>query len=358
MSPWPVWSCCSSSPAESSCSGARVRWRLLDHLELTRARPQPSSAESDWSCCSLRHSSPRDLGAARHESGQRCNSAGSPVLGCRRLGCPAAIVDVQGSTGRTGAASTEPGVATAPRSSPSPSALLLALGRRSSLPVLRWLCTVIHRDHPRRSADLAAVHRPVLRRLLLRREPSTLPLLTQSTIVITTVLRLPTSPRSCEVACNPSTRARPKPGRPWACRPAAITRLLILPQALKAVIPAMVGQFISLFKDTSLLSSSASSSSSAFVRSSTLKAIPWFRHRRDPGVRRLRVLGLLVHDVTREPTPRTTTRHGQPMNVPPTDPTPSPSSVRTDERGPSHDRCESARPTESDASRSSPTRPR
>jgi general L-amino acid transport system permease protein len=33
-----------------------------------------------------------------------------------------------------------------------------------------------------------------------------------------------------------------------------VLRLVVLPQALRAVIPAMVGQFISLFKDTSLLS--------------------------------------------------------------------------------------------------------
>jgi general L-amino acid transport system permease protein len=36
--------------------------------------------------------------------------------------------------------------------------------------------------------------------------------------------------------------------------PFGVMRLVVLPQALRAVIPAMVGQFISLFKDTSLLS--------------------------------------------------------------------------------------------------------
>jgi general L-amino acid transport system permease protein len=36
--------------------------------------------------------------------------------------------------------------------------------------------------------------------------------------------------------------------------PRRVLRLVVLPQALRAVIPAMVGQFISLYKDTSLLS--------------------------------------------------------------------------------------------------------
>jgi general L-amino acid transport system permease protein len=35
--------------------------------------------------------------------------------------------------------------------------------------------------------------------------------------------------------------------------PVKVMRRVVLPQALRAVIPAMVGQFISLFKDTSLL---------------------------------------------------------------------------------------------------------
>jgi general L-amino acid transport system permease protein len=35
--------------------------------------------------------------------------------------------------------------------------------------------------------------------------------------------------------------------------PGRTMRLIILPQALRAVIPAMVGQFISIFKDSSLL---------------------------------------------------------------------------------------------------------
>jgi general L-amino acid transport system permease protein len=42
-------------------------------------------------------------------------------------------------------------------------------------------------------------------------------------------------------------------GQSVGMSPVAINRKIVLPQALRAVIPAMVGQFISLFKDTTLL---------------------------------------------------------------------------------------------------------
>lgn len=49
-------------------------------------------------------------------------------------------------------------------------------------------------------------------------------------------------------------RGQLEAGQSVGLRPATITRRIVLPQALRNVIPAMVGQFISLTKDTTLLS--------------------------------------------------------------------------------------------------------
>jgi general L-amino acid transport system permease protein len=48
-------------------------------------------------------------------------------------------------------------------------------------------------------------------------------------------------------------RGQYEAGQAVGLSPYKVTRLVVLPQALRAVIPAIVGQFISLFKDTSLV---------------------------------------------------------------------------------------------------------
>ena len=132
-----------------------------------------------------------------------------------------------------------------------PIGLLLALGRRSSLPVLRVLCTAyieIFRGVP--LITLLFMAQLFIGFFL---NGQNLPLVTKSIIVFTMF----SSAYIAEIVRG-GLQAVPKgqteAGQAMGMSPAGITRLLVLPQALKAVIPAMVGQFISLFKDTSLLS--------------------------------------------------------------------------------------------------------
>ncbi len=131
-----------------------------------------------------------------------------------------------------------------------PVGLMLALGRRSSLPVLRWMCTTY----------IEVIRGVPLITLLFMAQlfvgfflnGNNLPLPTKSIIVFTMF----SSAYIAEIVrggLQAVDRGQTEAGQAMGMSPAAITRLLVLPQALKAVIPAMVGQFISLFKDTSLL---------------------------------------------------------------------------------------------------------
>lgn len=132
-----------------------------------------------------------------------------------------------------------------------PIGLLLALGRRSSLPVLRAMCTAyieIFRGVP--LITLLFMAQLFIGFFL---NGQNLPLVTKSVIVFTMF----SSAYIAEIVrggLQSVDKGQTEAGQAMGMSPAAITRLLVLPQALKAVIPAMVGQFISLFKDTSLLS--------------------------------------------------------------------------------------------------------
>ncbi len=133
-----------------------------------------------------------------------------------------------------------------------PFGLLLALGRRSSLPALRWMSTVY----------IELIRGVPLISLLLMGQffigfflDSDTPLsnVTRATAAITMF-----SAAYIAEIVRGGLQAVPKgqteAGQAMGLSAAKITRLIVLPQALRAVIPAMVGQFISLFKDTSLLS--------------------------------------------------------------------------------------------------------
>ncbi|BAN03229.1 amino acid ABC transporter permease [Ilumatobacter coccineus] len=133
-----------------------------------------------------------------------------------------------------------------------PIGLLLALGRRSSLPVMRWLCTAyieLIRGVPLISLLLMA---QLFVGFFLSSGSNSLVLTTKALFVITMF----SSAYIAEIVrggLQAVPQGQTEAGQAMGMSPAKITRLLVLPQALRAVIPAMVGQFISLFKDTSLL---------------------------------------------------------------------------------------------------------
>ncbi|MFP3899706.1 MAG: amino acid ABC transporter permease [Acidimicrobiia bacterium] len=133
-----------------------------------------------------------------------------------------------------------------------PLGLLLALGRRSSLPGLRVVSTAY--------VELFRAV-PLVTLLFLGNfmigfmfpttvEPPSF--LVRAVIAIT----LFTAAYIAEIVrggLHAVPRGQIEAAQAVGLSPVGVMRLVVLPQALRAVIPAMVGQFISLFKDTSLL---------------------------------------------------------------------------------------------------------
>ena len=132
-----------------------------------------------------------------------------------------------------------------------PFGVLAALGRRSDLPVIRAFSVLyieVIRGVPLITLLFVA---SLMLGLFLPRElqPS---LVTRAIIMIT----LFSGAYVAEIVRG-GLQAVPKgqyeAARALGLSPLKETRLIVLPQALRNVIPALVGQFISLFKDTSLL---------------------------------------------------------------------------------------------------------
>lgn len=133
-----------------------------------------------------------------------------------------------------------------------PLGVALALGRRSNLPAIKWFCIGV--IELVRGAPLitwlfiASLMVP----LLLNVSPDSIPAITRALVAITLF-------SSAYMAENVRGGLQSVPsGQGEAARALGLsgwqtTQLIVLPQALRAVIPAIVGQSIGLFKDTSLV---------------------------------------------------------------------------------------------------------
>ena len=131
-----------------------------------------------------------------------------------------------------------------------PLSLLLAMGRRSSLPAVRWLCVgyiEIFRGIP--FICLLLVAKTFIDFFLDVDTP--LSLITR-TIIAFTVFSSAYLAEVVRGGLQAVPRGQIEAGQAIGLQPPGVMRLIVLPQALRAVIPAMVGQFISLFKDSSL----------------------------------------------------------------------------------------------------------
>jgi general L-amino acid transport system permease protein len=130
-----------------------------------------------------------------------------------------------------------------------PIGVLLALGRRSKLPVVRGFCVAyieIIRGVPLISVLFMGA---LLLPLFINRTP---PQLIRA-IVALTLFSAAYLAENVRGGLQAVPRGQEEAAKALGLNIFQTMFLIVLPQALRAVIPAIVGQFISLFKDTSLV---------------------------------------------------------------------------------------------------------
>ena len=132
-----------------------------------------------------------------------------------------------------------------------PFGVLLALGRQSDLPVIRWLSI----------AYIELVRGLPLITIIFMAQVM-LPLVLPPDVRLDRIIRAIAGftiysaaylAENVRGGLQAIPRGQGEAARALGLNPVYVMCLIVLPQALRTVIPSMVGQFISLFKDTSLL---------------------------------------------------------------------------------------------------------
>lgn len=133
-----------------------------------------------------------------------------------------------------------------------PLGVLLALGRRSTLPVARWL-SITYIEAVRGVPLIALLFMGFVMLTLFLPAGISAPSLVIRGIVVLTVFTAAYVAEIVRGGLQAVPHGQEEAAQTLGLSPVQTTFYIVLPQAVRAVIPALVGQFISLFKDTSLV---------------------------------------------------------------------------------------------------------
>jgi general L-amino acid transport system permease protein len=133
-----------------------------------------------------------------------------------------------------------------------PLGIALALGRRSKLPAIKYFC--IGFIEVVRGAPLIMwlFMASLLLPLFLNTDPNNLPAILRAYVMIT-LFSAAYMAENVRGGLQAVARGQTEAAQALGLSGWQTTRLIVLPQALRAVIPAIVGQAIGVFKDTSLV---------------------------------------------------------------------------------------------------------
>jgi general L-amino acid transport system permease protein len=133
-----------------------------------------------------------------------------------------------------------------------PLGVLLALGRRSTLPAVRWVC-IIYIELVRGVPLITVLFMAAFALGFFLPPDADKPGLITRALVAFVAFTAAYVAEIVRGGLQSVPVGQVEAAQAVGLSPLRTTRLIVLPQALRAVIPGLVGQFISLFKDTSLV---------------------------------------------------------------------------------------------------------